>query len=81
MNRSSTNANHPNPELHDQVLLCVTDLEDCCKLPHTVYGDWYYPNGSVVQYDTGDHNATFRRLVFIVEQSSYKFCLAIYYKP
>ena len=43
-----TNAN---PELHDQALLCVTDLEDCCDAPHTVRGDWYYPNGSVVLFD------------------------------
>ena len=43
-----TNAN---PELHDQALLCVTDLIDCCDAPHTVRGDWYYPNGSVVLLD------------------------------
>ena len=27
------------PELHDQALLCVTDLKDCCNAPHTVRGD------------------------------------------
>ena len=37
-----------NPELHDQALLCVTDLEDCCNTPRTVQGDWYYPNGNAV---------------------------------
>ena len=36
------------PEIHDGALLCVTDLEDCCDAPHTVHGDWYYPNGSIV---------------------------------
>ena len=43
---------HPtnaNPELHFQALLCVTDLVDCCGSPRTVHGDWYYPNGTVVQ--------------------------------
>ena len=32
-------------------MLCVTDLEDCCESPHTVRGNWYYPDGSVVQFD------------------------------
>ena len=36
------------PHLHDQALLCVTDLVDCCNVPHTVRGDWYYPNGSAI---------------------------------
>ena len=35
-------------ELHDGALLCVTDLEDCCDAPHTVRGDWYYPDGRTV---------------------------------
>ena len=38
----------------DQVLLCVTDLVDCCDTPHTVQGDWYYPDGRVV---TGAFNS------------------------
>ena len=42
-----TNANG----LHDQTLVCVTDLVDCCDAPHTVRGDWYYPDGSVVLLD------------------------------
>ena len=40
--------------LHDQALLCLTDLVDCCESPHTVHGDWYYPDGSVVPSDTID---------------------------
>ena len=36
------------PDLHDQALLCVTDLEDCCAAPRTVHGDWYYPDGHTV---------------------------------
>ena len=46
-NQDPTNANG----LHDQTLVCETDLVDCCNTPHTVHGDWYYPNGSVVQFD------------------------------
>ena len=41
-----------NATLHDQALLCVTDLEDCCDMPRTVRGDWYYPNGKRIAYDT-----------------------------
>ena len=36
------------PEVHDEALLCVTDLEDCCGAPRTVHGDWYYPDGRKV---------------------------------
>ena len=47
--------NDPEPTdangLHDQTLVCVTDLEDCCDAPHTVRGKWYYPDGSVVLLD------------------------------
>ena len=34
-------------------LLCVTDLVDCCATPHTVRGDWYFPDGRRVGFDTG----------------------------
>ena len=47
------------PELHNQALLCVTDLEDCCESPRTVRGDWHYPDGRTVQYDAW--GSTFRR--------------------
>ena len=47
------------PNLHDQALLCVTDLEDCCESPRTVHGDWHYPDGRTVQYDVW--GSTFRR--------------------
>ena len=53
-----TNAN---AILHDQALLCITDLEDCCDASRTVRGDWYYPSGDVVQVDTDGLNAAFRR--------------------
>jgi hypothetical protein len=44
-NETPTNAR---PHLHDGALLCVTDLVDCCDVPHTVRGDWYYPDGRTV---------------------------------
>ena len=51
-----------NATLHDQALLCVTDLEDCCEEPHTVHGDWYYPDGNRIAFDTKcGGSGTFRR--------------------
>ena len=48
-----------NNGLHDQALLCVTDLEDCCESPRTVRGEWYYPDGSVVPFDViGNYGGT-----------------------
>ena len=34
--------------LHNQTLVCITDLVDCCDSPRTVHGDWYYSNGHEV---------------------------------
>ena len=45
--------------LHDQSLLCVTDLEDCCAAPRTVHGGWYYPNGSLVTLHPPTPGTTF----------------------
>ena len=53
-NRVPTNANG----YHDQTLVCITDLMDCCNTSRTVRGDWYYPNGDVVHFDAGGR--TFR---------------------
>ena len=50
-----------NGTLHDAALLCETDLVDCCDIPHTVRGDWYYPNGRIVQLDGNPRNAVFRK--------------------
>ena len=50
-----------NATLHDEALLCVTDLVDCCDSPHAVHGDWYYPNGSRVLFDGFPQNLAFRR--------------------
>ena len=41
-------------------LLCITNLEDCCASPHTVRGDWYYPDGSVVQFNGFRYGAEFQ---------------------
>ena len=48
-----------NATLHDGALLCVTDLVDCCESPS--HGDWYYPNGQIVQSDGYPLNAVFRK--------------------
>ena len=48
-----------NNGLHDQALVCVTDLVDCCDTPHTVQGDWYYPDGRLVTFDPSA-SVTFR---------------------
>ena len=42
-----------NTNPRDEALLCVTDLVDCCESPHTVRGDWYYPNGHRVEFNPG----------------------------
>ena len=40
-----------NSNPRDEALLCVTDLMDCYESPHTVRGDWYYPNGTRVEFN------------------------------
>ena len=42
-----------NTNPRDEVLLCVTDLVDCCDTPRTVRGDWYFPDGDRVGFDMG----------------------------
>ena len=37
----------------------VTDLVDCCESPQS-HGDWFYPNGNIVQFDGFPLNAVFR---------------------
>jgi hypothetical protein len=57
------NPSNSRSELHDGALLCVTDLDDCCDAPHTVSGDWYYPDGRTVLNDSigGPKPAAFLR--------------------
>ena len=49
-----------NPTLHDEALLCVTDLEDCCETPRTVRGNWYYPDGRIVNINNSISGPTFQ---------------------
>ena len=35
---------------HDQTLVCVTDLVNCCNTP-TAQGNWYLPDGTIVAND------------------------------
>ena len=35
-----------NPHSHDQAMLCITDLVDCCENPRR--GSWYYPDGHMI---------------------------------
>lgn len=41
----------------DDALQCITDKAECCKRPPNRFGEWYFPNGSLipVEYrgDTG----------------------------
>ena len=54
---SSTSDIPTNTDPRD-ALLCVTDLIDCCDTPHTVRGDWYFPDGSRVGF--GGSGAAFQ---------------------
>ena len=47
----SQNPTNARPDQHNQSLLCVTDLEDCCETE--MLGNWYFPNGNLVT-NTGD---------------------------
>ena len=49
----------PDNRLSPLTLQCLTDLVDCCNSPYTQCGEWYYPNGTVIDFGAG--NATFRR--------------------
>ena len=50
---SSTTTPANNNEYHNESLLCLTDLEDCCNDPRTRQGEWYYPNGNTVSSSSG----------------------------
>ena len=45
----------------DNVLLCHTDLVECCNSGQenvaVPLGDWYYPNGSIVEFDVRVYNS------------------------
>ena len=40
-------------EHHNQSLLCLTDLDDCCNDPRARQGDWYYPDGNTISFNSG----------------------------
>ena len=42
----SQNPSNTRPGQHDESLLCVTDLVDCCETP--MLGNWYLPDGTPV---------------------------------
>ena len=49
----------------DTLLLCRTNLEQCCNadqqnLPAPL-GEWYRPNGVLIDFDITGHGTTFRR--------------------
>jgi hypothetical protein len=48
-----------NDEYHNQSLLCLTDLEECCNAPRERHGSWHYPDGSEVTFNAGSN--MFRR--------------------
>ena len=50
----------PTPERNLPTLHCFTDLEDCCNSPRTQRGEWYFPNGTALDFDLGS-DTTFRR--------------------
>ncbi len=56
---SSTATPENNDEYHNQSLLCLTDLEDCCNAPRERRGSWHYPDRSKVIFNAGNDN--FRR--------------------
>ena len=47
---TTSNADAPSNINPSDALLCVTDLIDCCASPHTVRGDWYFPDESRVGF-------------------------------
>ena len=53
-----TNNDQPNNTNGQQTLICITDLVDCCETEEL--GDWYYPNGHTVMYNTDHKRATFQ---------------------
>ena len=50
------------PEGQFSTLHCFTDLVDCCNVPRTPnLGEWYFPNGTALDFDFSGLDATFRR--------------------
>ncbi len=49
-----THPTNADPVLHDNALLCITDLIDCCGSPRTDRGDWFYPDGREVMNNSNE---------------------------
>ena len=39
----------------------MTDLEDCCDAPRSVHGEWYYPDGTAVPFDSPEWIIAFHK--------------------
>ena len=50
----------PTPDRDLPTLHCFTDRFDCCNAPRSVTGEWYFPNGTALDFDLGG-DTTFRR--------------------
>ena len=51
----------PLPNLNLPTLHCFTDLVDCCNVPRSSGGEWYFPNGAALDFDFENKTSTFRR--------------------
>ena len=40
----------------DNALLCVSNNTDCCGVPSSFRGEFFYPNGTVVPTQSADHS-------------------------
>ena len=49
------------PGYNHPTLHCFTDLVDCCNAPRAKLGEWYFPNGTALDFDFPGVDVTFRR--------------------
>ena len=52
---------NPLPDRNLPTLHCFTDLVECCNEPHPFGGEWYFPNGTALDFDFENETSTFRR--------------------
>ena len=52
---------NPLPDRNLPTLHCFTDLVDCCNEPRSLGGEWYFPNGTALDFDFLNEITTFRR--------------------
>ena len=53
------NGQVPLPDLDLPALHCFTDFVECCSTPYPLQGEWYFPNGTKLDFDFG--GTTYRR--------------------